>query len=309
MKYSKPFSYFENKHNLKYPNNLIKIIDKIDGYLYFQTDFGLCKRKITSFSRGTYNIQSAVNKTEFTVNKLHKIYNTKYDYSLVKFNNSVKEKINLICKKHGSFETILRQAFFGKAICPICSKNSTKLKTTYTLERFIEIANKVHNFLYDYSITKYVISTEKIEINCLKHGVFKQKAQIHLQGHGCKKCANELKSKLNGENPTGWNYANWEKAGFKSKNFDSFKVYIIKCWNENEEFYKIGKTYRVLKERFGSKMTNIYNYEVINIIEGSARYISDLEIDLKNKNKTHKYIPKINFKGMYECFSEIEYLS
>ena len=38
--------------------------------------------------------------------------------------------------------------------------------------------------------------------------------------------------------------------GLKSKKFEDFKVYIIKCWNEEEEFYKIGKTYRKISRRF-----------------------------------------------------------
>jgi hypothetical protein len=28
---------------------------------------------------------------------------------------------------------------------------------------------------------------------------------------------------------------------------------------------------------------------------------------LKNKNKDYKYIPKISFGGMYECFTKVDY--
>ena len=41
--------------------------------------------------------------------------------------------------------------------------------------------------------------------------------------------------------------------------------------------------------------------------EGSSKYISELENILHRKNKKHKYIPLINFKGSYECFSKVEY--
>lgn len=49
-----------------------------------------------------------------------------------------------------------------------------------------------------------------------------------------------------------------------------------------------------------------YNYTIIKIIEGTAEEISTLEKQLQKENKKHKYIPKIKFNGMYECFKKLE---
>ena len=66
------------------------------------------------------------------------------------------------------------------------------------------------------------------------------------------------------------------KSSKKSKNFDSFKVYVIRCWNEEEEFYKIGRTFRTVKHRFRDKIGK-YNYEVIKVEIGEAEDIYKLE--------------------------------
>ena len=77
-----------------------------------------------------------------------------------------------------------------------------------------------------------------------------------------------------------------EQAGEKSKNFDSFKVYVIRCWDDNEEFYKIGRTYLKTKQRFKSNKSLPYNYEIVKEIPlENARIICELEEGLKNCNK------------------------
>ena len=60
-----------------------------------------------------------------------------------------------------------------------------------TTEEFARISNDIHNFKFDYSVSKYTVSKEKIEIICPKHGSFFQRAGAHIQGQGCPKCAIE----------------------------------------------------------------------------------------------------------------------
>ena len=122
---------------------------------------------------------------------------------------------------------------------------------------------------------------------------------------GCPICGRDRASEFTKNNPPGWSTTNWQNVASKSKNFDSFKVYIIKCWNDQEIFYKIGKTYSEVSRRFDRKYKIPYNYEVVKIIEGDAREMSELEIKLKAQNKEYKYIPQNKFGGMYECFSQI----
>ena len=172
-------------------------------------------------------------------------------------------------------------------------------KTQYWINNSIN----VHGDKYDYSKVIYEHSDSELKIICKKHGEFKQISRSHLAGAGCTFCNSEHR----GEIPNGWGYTHWQKAGEKSKNFDSFKVYIIKCWNDEEEFYKIGKTYLKTKQRFKSNKSLPYNYEIVKEIPlENARIICELEETLKNCNKDNKYIPKNIFGGRYECFKELD---
>jgi hypothetical protein len=57
-----------------------------------------------------------------------------------------------------------------------------------SLENFIENANNVHSFTYDYLNVNYINSCTKIEIICSKHGSFFQQPRAHLAGQGCPVC-------------------------------------------------------------------------------------------------------------------------
>ena len=61
-----------------------------------------------------------------------------------------------------------------------------------TTEGFIEKAKYVHGDKYDYSMSKYTNSREKVKIICPKHGIFEQIASNHFSGKGCKKCSIDL---------------------------------------------------------------------------------------------------------------------
>lgn len=58
-----------------------------------------------------------------------------------------------------------------------------------TLQEFIEKANQLHNYKYDYSETVYIDSRSKLTIICPEHGRFEQRASSHLLGNGCPECA------------------------------------------------------------------------------------------------------------------------
>lgn len=64
---------------------------------------------------------------------------------------------------------------------------------TKTTSEFIEESIKIHGDRYDYSKVIYQGSKTKVCIMCPKHGEFLQRPNDHLSGHGCPKCANELK--------------------------------------------------------------------------------------------------------------------
>ena len=60
-------------------------------------------------------------------------------------------------------------------------------------EKFIEKANKRHNYKYDYSKVKYVNSITKVEVMCNEHGSFFVRPDAHIRKVGCSKCNGGIK--------------------------------------------------------------------------------------------------------------------
>jgi hypothetical protein len=59
-------------------------------------------------------------------------------------------------------------------------------------EDLIKIAKDLYGDKFDYSnVPHYMRSTEEILIGCKKHGDFKRKVYLFIQGHNCRKCQNE----------------------------------------------------------------------------------------------------------------------
>ena len=58
-------------------------------------------------------------------------------------------------------------------------------------EKFIEKAKAIHGDKYDYLLTSYKASSQKVQIICKKHGIFLQTPYSHLHGNYCPKCAEE----------------------------------------------------------------------------------------------------------------------
>lgn len=56
-------------------------------------------------------------------------------------------------------------------------------------EQFIKECKEIHDSVYDYSLVRYKNNKTKVQIICLKHGVFEQLPYSHLDGRGCIKCS------------------------------------------------------------------------------------------------------------------------
>ena len=126
-----------------------------------------------------------LNTQEF-IEKVKLVHNDKYDYTMVNYINTT-TKINIICKEHGIFSQRPDGHTQGRG-CPKCVFFVTDT------ESFVEKANFIHNWLYDYSICKYTNGKNVINIICKIHGEFSQITRNHLQGQGCPKCGGSVKS-------------------------------------------------------------------------------------------------------------------
>nr|MBC8221147.1 DUF723 domain-containing protein [SAR86 cluster bacterium] len=117
----------------------------------------------------------------------HETHNSKYNYSKANYKGN-KNKIIIICPKHGEFTQIPKNHIHKNYGCPKCAPNK-KL----TIKEFIITANKIHNNKYDYSKAKYINTRTKLTIICPVHREFNQRPNDHISdSNGCPKCANNI---------------------------------------------------------------------------------------------------------------------
>lgn len=234
-------------------------------------------------------VQERINnlKVEF-LDRVLLIHNDKYDYSLINVNRR-NDSIIIICPIHGNFTQRMNYHLSGGG-CPNCYFDLMSKSKSDTNDLFIKKAQKIHNYKYDYSLVHYKLTGKLVNIICKEHGIFKQTPNNHLRGQGCIKCNRNSIFKRNS-----WIKQSKDKEGI---------FYIIKCWNEVEEFYKLGVTCNSIKQRYNSKKDMPYNYKIIKEIKSQdLGYIWDLEKRFMRKIKTRYYLPKIKFGGhKTECF-------
>ena len=144
----------------------------------------LCKNERIAKSNSKYNLQTFIKKAK-------QIHKNKYDYSKVIY-QEVKKKIEIICKIHNkSFYQTVEGHLIGYG-CRLCGIDKYKNKKKIGLSEFKKMANKKHNYKYNYSLIKhYENNTQIIDIICKKHPdkVFKKDVANHLRGQGCPLCS------------------------------------------------------------------------------------------------------------------------
>lgn len=236
-------------------------------------------------------IEQIRSSTEQFIEKAKKIYGEKHDYDLVDYIDR-NTYVKIICPKHGIFEKSPLVYLKGQG-CQKCARETSRLALLSTNDHFISKSILVHSDKYDYSLVDYKGSAFNVIIICKQHGEFEQRPDVHIRGGGCTRCSKE---------------SHWRRSDYVRKaNGRKCIFYIIRCFNDQEEFYKIGITMGTIKKRYKSKVDMPYNYEIISCIYGEADSIWNMERDEKRKLKNFQYKPKINFCGSKtECFTQFK---
>lgn len=211
------------------------------------------------------------------------VHGNRYIYIKSDFVNS-QIKTGIICLVHGKFYQIPSCHINRNHGCPNCNGGVKDSK-----ERFINKANKKHNFKFDYSKVDYINSHTKVKIICPIHGVFEQTPDSHLQGYGCYECGH---------------VGHYNEKIFESlpeiKNIPAV-FYIVKFKNANEEFFKFGITKNSISRRFRKDYYG-YNVEIIEERRLSLYNAFLEEQKFKKLYESKQYIPVTNFPGKTECF-------
>lgn len=183
--------YFVEKsqiiHNNKYDYSLVVFTSGQNKVKIICPNHGVFEQRASAHMDGQGCNECKKDNRKIGINnfliRANIIHQDKFDYSLVIYKNS-RSKIDIICPKHGVFQTTPDHHLNRKQGCPSC-KSLDK-------NEFIDKSKKTHGDKYDYSKVVYTNNKNTIEIGCPKHGLFKQRAQDHLKGHGCPIC-NESK--------------------------------------------------------------------------------------------------------------------
>lgn len=278
-----------------YLNNKYVFVEyKGANNLYIKDNYGLLKVAVADLKRGySFSINSAVNKNDYAKSKIIEKFP---EINVSKVDNVINGSSKVIVSdKYGDLEYRYNDLVLNKKTK--MSIKSAVNKTDYFKNILIE---KFGN-LYDYSKIEYNVSRNKVEVICRLHGSFLIKANHLLHGTGCSKCGFIKTANFQKESPSGWSKNSWKLKAEQSKHFESFKLYVIEVYNNEERFIKIGRTFNKINKRFNN-YTLPYKYKVAYIYSDECDIIYDLENKLKMYLKAYKYIPLIEFKGMHECF-------
>lgn len=236
--------------------------------------------------------------TESFIARCKKQYGDLFDYSAVVYQGALINIEVKCCKCSTVFYPTPANHYNSKSGCPSCNKGA---KISLTQKDFEIKAVATHGKDYDYSKSIYINSRSKISITCAKHGEFLQLAKAHLQGYGCPECGIE-KAKVASVKGGGWTRSNFVRLCENNK----ATLYVLKCFNDNESFYKVGITSATVKKRYRKNSYLPYDYEVLFEINDEAAHIFNLEYRLHDLLKGAKHEPSIHFRGHTECFTTIK---
>ena len=124
--------------------------------------------------------------TLYFIERANQVHKFKYIYFKTIYINS-KQDVIVICPIHGEFLITPNEhlANHGCKKCAILNRAALKTKDTAW---FISKAIEIHGNIYDYSLSEYTHSKQKVKIICKIHGIFEQIPNSHLMGKGCARC-------------------------------------------------------------------------------------------------------------------------
>lgn len=240
--------------------------------------------------------RSKLTRSEF-ISRAKLTHGDKFEYKDVFFDGAL-SKVKITCRECETVFYPTVSAHMRGGNCPTCSR---KNKVYYTNDDFINKASKKHDGFYSYEKSNYIDRDTKVKITCPIHGLFSQRPSYHLKGRGCHKCGIN-KAKTASVKGGGWTRSKFIEL---CKNNDA-TLYVLKCFNDSELFYKVGITSATVQKRYRKDSYLPYDYEVLFEIKNEAAYIFNLEYRLHDLLKNIKHEPSIYFRGRTECFTTIK---
>ena len=237
-----------------------------------------CRRKKTKSTDKEVFLEEAI-----------KVYGYKDDYTNTEVISS-KDEVEVRCTKHNFTFNKNIQTYLAGYGCPKCSAENYRTLRATPSEEYYRRVNEKHENKYTY-VGDFTTLSGVVTFFCEEHGEQRLNANSHLIGAGCKKC-DTTPIKTNKRTKEGY---------CKLANGRPTKLYFLECAKDGERFYKIGKTFKEISERY-SKSKMYYDYEIKHIYTSSAEEIWDLEESFHLKYKEFRHHPKKWFAGYSESY-------
>ncbi len=134
--------------------------------------------------------------TETFIEKAKNVHGDLYDYSKCVYVNQ-QTKVDIICKTHGVFSQKPSNHITGKNGCPVCLPDTlSKANRSDENEVFEKVKNLIESSGNKLVKFEYKNSNSFCEIECPKHGIFKQRIRAILDGFGCQSCGIESSAQM-----------------------------------------------------------------------------------------------------------------
>lgn len=267
----------------------IKVICKKHGVFEIEASSHKMGRGCPHCSMERINSSSISNTDDFVL-KAKNIHQDTYNYELVNYKNAI-DKVIIICDIHGIFYQSPNGHLSGRG-CQYCAYEENSKKQSNNTEYFIKKSKEVHGDKYKYDKVSYINNTTPVLIYCPIHGYYKQLPTSHMSGHGCRYCNQYYYSIKT---------AKKHKEEFKKI---KTKVYVVRFYNDSEDFFKIGITKHKISKRF--RKIKKYKLETIVCLKCSLYNAIYLETILHKNHKQYNYMPNYHFHGDTECFSMVD---
>ena len=129
------------------------------------------------------------NSHQSIITKFREIHGDRYIYDEVEYKGTSINVI-IICLEHGSFEQLPLNHIKGHG-CHKCASTKRGFLSCNSQKSIITRFIQTHENKYTYDNVVYENLDTKVDINCQKHGIFKQTPASHIRGAGCPECSKE----------------------------------------------------------------------------------------------------------------------
>lgn len=184
------------KHGNKYDYSLVEYQNKEKKVLIICPDHGEFWQRAGSHMSGkgcnackyVLHSQQTSLGTEEVIRRAMEVHGGTYSYPEQEISNT-RDKLHIICKKHGSFYQNAGNHIRFAHGCPKCKAEKHTASRSFDFEVFLDRSKRLHGDKYDYSKVIYKNSNSPVEIICKEHGSFFQTPHSHWDGRQCPKCS------------------------------------------------------------------------------------------------------------------------